>query len=221
MCKRDLHFPIHNTHVRYVLLILISNKQKKPKQWRMIHLKSYMPGSMYRVNQHVFLFLLSFISLFKIDNLDDERSWIRKYIEFDRTKRTLTFYSNDVCIFFRYFYKHWMNEWVHQLTSSIQSTFPQLFSTVMYVHQLMSIFHPCAMPHIIASSSLHMRMCVGDTHTHINRMFVRMYWMMEPFFLSSSPSSCIDLYICNAGMSTKWWIELINKRKRKKKKMMA
>jgi len=133
-----------------------------------------------------FRFLLYFISLFKIDNLDDERSWIRKYIEFDRTKRTLTFYSNDVCnfsFFFCYFSKHWMNDWVHQLTSTIKSTFPQLFSTVMYVHQLMSIFHPCAMPHIIASSSLHMRMCVGDTHTHINRMFVRMYWMMEPFFL--------------------------------------
>ncbi|CAM4775028.1 unnamed protein product [Rotaria magnacalcarata] len=31
------------------------------------------------------------------NNLDDERSWIRKYIEFDRTKRTLTLYSND-CI---------------------------------------------------------------------------------------------------------------------------
>ncbi|CAF3592828.1 unnamed protein product [Adineta steineri] len=31
------------------------------------------------------------------NNLDDERSWIRKYIEFDQTKRTLTFYSND-CI---------------------------------------------------------------------------------------------------------------------------
>ncbi|CAF3884835.1 unnamed protein product, partial [Rotaria sordida] len=31
------------------------------------------------------------------NNLDDERSWIRKYVEFDRTKRTLTLYSND-CI---------------------------------------------------------------------------------------------------------------------------
>ncbi|CAF3987551.1 unnamed protein product, partial [Rotaria sp. Silwood1] len=29
------------------------------------------------------------------NNLDDERSWIRKYVEFDRTKRILTLYSND------------------------------------------------------------------------------------------------------------------------------
>ncbi|CAF1179254.1 unnamed protein product [Adineta ricciae] len=29
------------------------------------------------------------------NNLDDERNWIRKYVEFDRSKRTLTFYSND------------------------------------------------------------------------------------------------------------------------------
>jgi hypothetical protein len=48
----------------------------------------------------VCLKILFFCSLFKLDNLDDERSWIRKYIEFDRTKRTLTFYSNDVCNFF-------------------------------------------------------------------------------------------------------------------------
>ncbi|UJR34181.1 hypothetical protein I4U23_021587 [Adineta vaga] len=29
------------------------------------------------------------------NNLDDERNWIRKYLEFDRIKHTLTFYSND------------------------------------------------------------------------------------------------------------------------------
>jgi hypothetical protein len=47
----------------------------------------------------LFFFYRIFFS-FKLDNLDDERSWIRKYIELDRTKRTLTFYSNDVCYFF-------------------------------------------------------------------------------------------------------------------------
>jgi hypothetical protein len=40
-----------------------------------------------------------YLFIFELDNLDDERSWIRKYIEFDRTNRTLTFYSNEVCNF--------------------------------------------------------------------------------------------------------------------------
>jgi hypothetical protein len=59
-----------------------------------------MPGLMYQVNtdEHFNFFYFLRIS-FRLDNLDDERSWIRKYIEFDRTKRTLTFYSNDVCNF--------------------------------------------------------------------------------------------------------------------------
>jgi hypothetical protein len=48
----------------------------------------------------IFFFIFNFLFSFELDNLDDERSWIRKYIEFDRTKRTLTFYSNDVCNFF-------------------------------------------------------------------------------------------------------------------------
>lgn len=43
-------------------------------------------------SDHLCLFALSCL-----DNLDDERSWIRKYLELDRTQRTLTFYSNDVC----------------------------------------------------------------------------------------------------------------------------
>lgn len=41
--------------------------------------------------------------VFYLDNLDDERSWIRKYLELDQTKRTLTFYSNDVCNRFSFF----------------------------------------------------------------------------------------------------------------------
>lgn len=44
-----------------------------------------------------FSFNQSFVRLFILDNLDDERSWIRKYLELDRMKHTLTFYSNDVC----------------------------------------------------------------------------------------------------------------------------
>jgi hypothetical protein len=45
------------------------------------------------------------IYLFYLDNLDSERCWTRKYIEFDQTQRTLTFHSNEVCHFLSDFYK--------------------------------------------------------------------------------------------------------------------
>jgi hypothetical protein len=34
-----------------------------------------------------------------IDKLNDERHWTRKYIEFDRRQRLLTFYADDVRLF--------------------------------------------------------------------------------------------------------------------------
>jgi hypothetical protein len=108
-----------------------------------------------------------------------------------------------------------MNEWAHQL---VLLNWPSIisFSSVMYVHHLMSIFHTCAMPHIIASSQLCACICAWETHTHIyiNRMCVRIDSMMEPVFFSSFS---IHLYMYIAGMSTKWWIELINKEKEKKR----
>ena len=54
-----------------------------------------MVGSMYQVIENTFFSY--FIYLLKIDNLDDERNWIHKYIEVNQTKRTLTFHSNEVC----------------------------------------------------------------------------------------------------------------------------
>lgn len=92
----------------------------------MIHLNTFMPGSMFPVSQ--FLEKNSWWSFF-LDNLDDERNWVRKYVEFDRSKRTLTFYSNDVRIIFfpGYLDKHWMTDWAHQQTSTSKLTFPKFF----------------------------------------------------------------------------------------------
>ena len=37
-----------------------------------------------------------------LDNLDNERSWIGKYVELDQRKRRLRLYSNEVCQFFSF-----------------------------------------------------------------------------------------------------------------------
>ncbi len=62
-----------------------------------------MLGLMYQVRKYLFRF--NQIYLFQLDNLDNERYWTRKYIEFDQTQRTLTFHSNEVCHFLSDFYK--------------------------------------------------------------------------------------------------------------------
>ena len=80
-----------------------------------------------------------------LDNLDDKRTWRRKYLQFDRGQRTLTFYPTDVCAeFFFVFFSR---------ASSVMSIIPVLTVT-----------------HIIASSSF----SVGrrETRRHTSRVFV-------------------------------------------------
>ena len=78
-----------------------------------------------------------------LDNLDDERTWRRKYLQFDRVQRTLTFYSTDVCAEFFFFF------------------FSSRLSSVM------SIISVLTGTHIIASSSFSVGRRERDTYAHI------------------------------------------------------
>jgi hypothetical protein len=112
------------------------------------------------------------------------------------------------------------NEWLSSSTSTTKLTFYHFFSSVMYVHHLMSIFHPYAMPHIIASSSF-VRAYVRGRHTHthvqIECLFVYILWWSHFLFFLFLLFICICTlteWVPNGKLN--WSIKKKEKRNRKK-----